>query len=88
LPAGYEFGGGVRLGRGSERPMTVAEMARTGGVARAKASSKAELRKWGQARPPAIEDGLEGTCKVEGLLADGSNQAECAAARRESGDHP
>jgi len=31
----------------SEEPMTVNEMARMGGVARAKVHSKAELRKWG-----------------------------------------
>jgi hypothetical protein len=32
----------------SEKPMTVAEMARMGGIARAKAHSKVELRAWGK----------------------------------------
>jgi hypothetical protein len=39
---------GYRLCRMSEKPMTVVEMARMGGVARAKAHSKGELRKWGR----------------------------------------
>jgi transposase len=40
----------------SEKPMTVAEMARMGGVARAKQYNKAQLRAWGKkgGRPPRL----------------------------------
>ena len=66
------------LRRMSEKLMTVAEMARMGGLARAKAHSKAQLRAWGkQGGRPAVLDG-----KAEGrlvkLLAEGKSQGECA----------
>ena len=40
----------------SEKPMTVAEMARMGGLARAQAYSKAQIRAWGKlgGRPSAL----------------------------------
>lgn len=40
----------------SEKPMTVTEMARMGGLARAKAHSKAQIRAWGKqgGRPRAL----------------------------------
>jgi hypothetical protein len=63
----------------SEKPMTVAEMARMGGLARAKAYSKAQLRAWGrQGGRPAKLDGKTAT-RLRRLLAEGKSQAECAA---------
>ena len=63
----------------SEKPMTVREMARMGGIARAKAHSKAKLRKWGrQGGRPAKLDG-KGLGTLKRLLATGRSQAECAA---------
>jgi len=58
------------------RPKTVAEMARMGGVARAKAHSKAELRAWGKrgGRPPRL--GRKGLSHLKRLLAAGRSQAE------------
>ena len=63
----------------SEKPMTVTEMARMGGIARAKAHSKAELRKWGRrgGRPAKLE--RKGLVMLKRLLATGKSQAECAA---------
>jgi hypothetical protein len=62
----------------SEKPMTVAEMARMGGLARAKAYSKAQLRAWGkQGGRPAVLDQAAIT-RLQRLLANGKSQAECA----------
>jgi len=63
----------------SEEPMTVSEMARMGGVARAKAHSKVELRKWGKrgGRPAKLD--RKGLATLKRLLATGTTQAECAA---------
>ena len=59
--------------------MTAAEMARIGGVARAKAHSKAELRKWGKrGGRPGTWTG-RGSQRLKRLLATGTTQAECAA---------
>ena len=59
--------------------MTVAEMARMGGFARAKAHSKAQLQAWGrQGGRPAKLDG-KGLGTLKRLLATGSSQPECAA---------
>jgi len=60
----------------SEKPMTVTEMARMGGIARAKVHSKAELRKWG-GRPGKLD--REARARLRKLLASGKSQAECAA---------
>jgi len=59
--------------------MTVAEMARMGGVARAKAHSKAEIRAWGRhgGRPPVLDP--RGVSRLKKMLAEGKSQAECAA---------
>jgi hypothetical protein len=60
-------------------PMTFAEMARMGGIARAKAHSKAELRAWGRqgGRPPKMDQ--KASERPRKLLAGGKSQAECAA---------
>jgi DNA invertase Pin-like site-specific DNA recombinase len=62
----------------SEKPMTVAEMARMGGLARAKAHSKAQLRKWGEegGRPVSLD--RKAMARLEALLHQGKSQAECA----------
>jgi hypothetical protein len=62
----------------SEKPMTVAEMARMGGLARAKVHSKAQLRAWGEqgGRPPLIDP--RGVSRLKKMLAKGKSQAECA----------
>ena len=63
----------------SEKPMTVVEMARMGGLARAKAHSKAEIRAWGRqgGRPRKLD--RKGLARLRKLLASGKSQAECAA---------
>jgi len=61
-----------------KQPMTVAEMARMGGIARAKAHSKAQLRAWGkQGGRPASFDGNAIT-QLRRLLKAGKSQVECA----------
>jgi hypothetical protein len=61
-----------------KKPMTVAEMARMGGLARAKAYSKAELRAWGKqgGRPPVLDP--SGVSRLKKMLAEGKSQTECA----------
>jgi DNA invertase Pin-like site-specific DNA recombinase len=61
-----------------KKPMTVAEMARMGGLARAKAYSKAQLRAWGRrgGRPPSFDD--KAIARLRMLLKAGKGQAECA----------
>jgi hypothetical protein len=63
----------------SEKPMTVAEMARMGGLARAKAYSKAQLRAWGKqgGRPPVLDP--RGVSRLKKMLAEGKSQSECAS---------
>jgi hypothetical protein len=63
----------------SEKPMTVAEMARMGGIARAKAHTKAELRAWGRkgGRPGRLDQ--EAHHRLRKLLASDKSQAECAS---------
>ena len=58
--------------------MTVAEMARMGGIARAKAHSKAQLRKWGEegGRPVLLD--TKAVARVRKLLRAGKSQADCA----------
>jgi hypothetical protein len=62
----------------SEKPMTVAEMARMGGIARAKAHSKPQLRKWGKegGRPVLLD--RKALARLEPLMRRGKSQAECA----------
>ena len=61
-----------------KKPMTVAEMARMGGIARAKARTKAEIRAWGkQGGRPASLDG-KAIARLRGLLGAGKRQPECA----------
>ena len=59
--------------------MTVAEMARMGGLARAKANSKDQLRAWGKhgGRPPLFDE--KAIARLRRLLGAGKSQAECAA---------
>jgi DNA invertase Pin-like site-specific DNA recombinase len=61
-----------------KKPMTVAEMARMGGLARAKAHSKAQLRKWGKegGRPVSLD--RKAMARLETFLHRGKSQAECA----------
>jgi len=53
-------------------------MARMGGIARAKAHSKAQLRKWGKegGRPVSLDK--KALAQLEALLHRGKSQAECA----------
>jgi DNA invertase Pin-like site-specific DNA recombinase len=62
----------------SEKPMTVAEMARMGGLARAKRYSKDQLRAWGEegGRPVALD--RRALARLRKLLRAGKSQAECA----------
>ena len=59
--------------------MTVSEMARMGGLARAKAHSKAEIRAWGRqgGRPGKLDRNAR--AQLRKLLGRGKSQAECAA---------
>ena len=59
--------------------MMVAEMARMGGLARAKTHSKAEIRAWGRqgGRPGKLD--CKARVRLWKLLASGKSQAECAA---------
>jgi DNA invertase Pin-like site-specific DNA recombinase len=61
-----------------KKPMTVVEMARMGGIARAKAHGKALLRKWGKegGRPVSLD--RKALAHLEALLHQGKSQAECA----------
>jgi hypothetical protein len=61
-----------------KKPMTVAAMARMGGLARAKGYSKAQLRKWGTegGRPAKLD--RKALARLEALLHQGKSQAECA----------
>ena len=58
--------------------MTVTEMAHMGGLARAKAHSKAEIRAWGKqgGRPRKLD--REALSRLTELLASGKSRAECA----------
>ena len=62
----------------SEKPMTVVEMARMGGLARAQAYSKAQLRRWGKegGRPVSLD--RKALAHLEALLHQGKSQVECA----------
>jgi hypothetical protein len=64
----------------SEKLMTVGQMARLGGLARAKAHSKAKLRAWGRqgGRPGKLD--REARARLRRLLASGKSRAECARA--------
>ena len=58
--------------------MTVVEMARVGGIARAKAHGKAEIRAWGKmgGRPGKLD--RKARARLRKLLASGKSQGECA----------
>jgi hypothetical protein len=62
----------------SEKPMTVSEMAGMGGVARAKAYSKAQLQAWGRqgGRPGKLDP--RALAQLRKLLASGKSQGKCA----------
>ena len=64
---------------GASGQMTVAEMARMGGLARAKGYSKTQLRKWCKegGRPASLD--RKDLARLEALLHRGKSQAECAA---------
>lgn len=69
---------GCRLRRMGEKPMTVVEMARMGGIARAKAHGKAQIQAWGKqgGRPGKLD--RKALALLRRLLASGKSQAECA----------
>jgi hypothetical protein len=60
------------------KELTVREMARMGGAARAKAHSKAEIRAWGKegGRPVTLD--RKALARLRKLLSAGKTQAECA----------
>jgi hypothetical protein len=62
----------------SEKPMTVSEMARMGGLARARTYSKAQIRAWGRlgGRTPRLD--AKALARLRQLLAKGKSQAKCA----------
>jgi hypothetical protein len=66
------------LRRMGEKPMTVAEMARMGGLARAKAHSRAQIRAWGRqgGRPGKLDQ--KALARLRKLLASCKSQSECA----------
>ena len=61
------------------KELTVREMARMGGLARAKAYSKAQLRAWGRqgGRPTTLD--RKARARLQRLLASRRSQAECAS---------
>ena len=61
-----------------EKPMTVTELARMGGRARAERHSKAEIRRWGRlgGRPSKLD--RKALARLQTLLGQGKSQAECA----------
>lgn len=61
-----------------KKPMTVVEMASMGGLARAKAYSKAQLRTWGRrgGRPASLDE--KALARLRGLRRAGKSQAECS----------
>ncbi len=61
------------------KELTVREMARMGGLARAKAHSKAQIRAWGKqgGRPHVLSRTAQ--ARLVRMLRDGKTQAECAA---------
>ena len=60
------------------KELTVREMASMGGRARAKAHSRAEIRRWGKrgGRPVSLD--RMALARLEALLCRGKSQAECA----------
>ena len=61
------------------KELTVREMASMGGRARAKAHSRAEIRRWGKrgGRPVLLD--RKALARLQKLLSAGKSQAECAA---------
>ncbi len=62
----------------SEGPMTVAELAPIAATARAKAHSRAEIRRWGKrgGRPVLLD--RKALARLQKLLSAGKSQAVCA----------
>jgi hypothetical protein len=62
-----------------EKPITVVEMGRRGGLARAKAHSKAQIQRWGAegGRPAKLD--RDALARLRRLLAEGKSQGQCAA---------
>ena len=67
-----------RIGRTNGMPITVGGAVHTG-FARARAHSKAQLRKWGKegGRPVSLD--RKALDRLQALLSRGKSQAECAA---------
>ena len=60
------------------KELTVREMARMGGAARAKAHSKAEIRAWGKRGGRPVKLDHKALSRLRRLLVGGKSQAECA----------
>ena len=61
------------------KELTVREMARMGGRARAKAHSRAQIRRWGKRGGRPVKLDQKGRARLKRFLATGKSQAECAA---------
>jgi hypothetical protein len=62
-----------------EQPMTVSEMARMGGIARAKARSMAELQRWGKRGGRLGKLDRKAVARLQKLLTRGKSPLECAS---------
>jgi DNA invertase Pin-like site-specific DNA recombinase len=67
-----------------KKPKTVKEMARMGGLARAKAYNKTQIRAWGKlgGRAPKMDEAA--LAKLRALLKSGKSQEDCAKVFRVS----
>jgi hypothetical protein len=61
-----------------KKPKTVKEMARMGGLARARAFSKAEIRKWGRMGGRPSKLGARGISRLKTLLESGKSHEKAA----------
>jgi hypothetical protein len=62
----------------SEKAMPIAQLARMGGFARAKAHSKAQLRNWGKSGGRPVSLDRKALAQLKTLLHQGKSQVECA----------
>ena len=61
-----------------KKPISVIDMARMGGIARAKTRTKAEIRAWGKQGGRPVSLNRNALAQLEALLHQGKSQAECA----------
>jgi hypothetical protein len=62
----------------TEKPMTVTEMARMGGLARSEKYAKRQIQAWGKQGGRPVKLDRTALARLERLLAAGKSQAECA----------